>query len=129
MKSKFKYIVVKAVAVLLLLAAMPAWAEWTSWARVDSFHVTDSYPDIMRVHLGTSTTQPNPAACPGADTTGIWIDIELNKAGRSDFELQQMVNNIYMSMATYRNARFDIDPDNCSDAGWRLARGVAVQNP
>jgi hypothetical protein len=129
MKIKKRSIVVNALVTAVLMAALPLRAEWSSWGRVASFHVADDYPDIVRIFLDVSTTQPNPAACPEGGTVDIWIDIELNDADRSDFEMQQMVNAIYMSMATYRNARFDIDPENCSPDGMRLANGVGLQNP
>lgn len=129
MKIKKRSIVVNALTISILVTAVPALAEWSSWGRVTSFHVTDDYPDIVRVFLDVTTTQPNPAACPEGGTVDIWIDIELNDEDRSDFEMQQMVNAIYMSMATYRNARFNIDPEKCSPDGMRLANGVGLQNP
>lgn len=118
--------IAQAMAVPILMAATPAMADWTSWGRATQFYVVDAYADVMRVYHDLPG-QANPAAC--ASGGSYWIDIELNNADRSEFELQQMVNAIYMSMATSRNIRFLIDNDRCSPDGQRLATGVGLQNP
>lgn len=112
---------------LALMTSMQAHADqWTAWSKANQFYVTDAYDDIMRVNF-TETTAVNPAGC--INGVGSWVDIELNKEGRSTIELEQMINAIYISMATYRNVRLLIDETRCTPEGMRIVNGIGLQNP
>lgn len=127
MKVIIKVLVLNVSFILTLMTSLQAHAdEWTSWGRANEFYVSDAYPDIVRVRHAPASPG-NPAACIKGDTE--WVDIEINKAGRSSQEFEQMINTIYMSIATYRNIRLFIDGTRCSPDGFRLANGVGLNNP
>jgi len=112
---------------LAFMAAMHVQADqWTGWGRANQFYVADAYDDIMRINF-TETTPVNPAAC--TNGLGNWMDIEINKVGRSTMELEQMINAIYISMATYKNVRLLVDETRCTSEGMRIVNGIGLQNP
>ena len=128
MKTTIKVLVLSVSFISGLMTSVQAYAdETTEWANVISFHVNDSYPDIVRVLHGLpAELSANPAGCEG---DARWVDVEINKDLRSSKELDQIINIIYMSIALFREVSFVIDDTDCSPNGFRLAKGASIKVP
>lgn len=96
---------------------------WTQWDKVSYLTVSDHLEETVRVIFKDST---NPAACPNIEF--FYIDIELDKRDRTRSEFDQMMNTIYLSIATDRNVRFLIDGERCTTDGTSLALGIQIDN-
>ncbi|MEN8108305.1 MAG: hypothetical protein ABFS22_09885 [Pseudomonadota bacterium] len=96
---------------------------WTDFNKVTTFKVSDHLNETVRIIF---VDQTNPAACPNIEF--FYIDIELGKRDRTRSEFDQMMNTIYLAIATDRDVRFLIDGKRCTSDGTSLALGIEIDN-
>lgn len=57
-----------------------------------------------------------------------YFDVQLDIAGRSTMEQNQMLNEVYAAFATSRNVSLQVRDDLCTSAGGRVAAGIQILN-
>jgi hypothetical protein len=128
MKAVMKVCMLDLILGLAVMVSMPAQAAdaLTLAGKVGFVEVSDNDNGMIRVYYEQRTSPANQAGCSSGDQPYVYI--ELKKEGRSTQELEQMLNLIYMSIATSRDVRMVIDGTRCSADGMRLLLGVRLNN-
>jgi hypothetical protein len=124
-----------------------AGSQWSPPIRIFALQVIESTGVVrlgVRHSLQRRTQQEympfftfNPANCShltapfyfagdNGDEQTQYFDIQLDNAGRSTTEQNQMLNEIYAAYATSRNVALQVRDDLCTGTGGRVIAGIKV---